>query len=178
MTGSAAGSAMTGSAAGSAATVDPIAPSTDKLPDFDAVKPPLVSEQGPLPRSEKFFGLGGRDMVTAVFDELSPGNLGKKVYVNDEGAYVLIQLKSHNAPNIADFDKQADAIIAELRERRAASAVIDFLKNRCETLAKAGKIHPNTDLVREHDGSGNALPISYQPCQSFRPAPGAGFGGE
>ncbi len=162
----AAGSAAAGSA------VDPLAPTDDKLPEFGTVTPPVVTEEGPMPRKEKFINLGGKDMVRAVFDELSPGNLGKRVYFNSEdNSYVLIQLKTRVNPEKADFDKAADSVIAELRKRRAEAAVYDFVKTRCEAMARASKIKPSIDLVTERDGSGNLMPVSYRPCMSFLAAP-------
>nr|HEX4317048.1 peptidylprolyl isomerase [Kofleriaceae bacterium] len=165
-------------AAGSAAPAADLKPSDDKLPAMDAVAPPKVSEQGPTPRVSKLPGVGGKDIMDAVFDELSPGNLGKRVYAGEDGSYVLIQLKTRASVNVTDFDKQADHVIAELRHRRAEAAVVDYLKNRCETLAKANRIKPNPEYIREHDDQGNPLPSGYHPCMSFALQPGAGGPGE
>ena len=166
-TGSAAGSgvAAVGSAGGS--TAGDVKATDETLPTMDPVAPPKVSEQGPTPRVGKLPGLGGKDILDAVFDELSPGMLGKRVYAGEDGSYVLIQLKTRHNVDTKDFDKDGAHVISELRHRRAAAAVFDFLKNRCETLAKANKIKANPEYIREHDDQGNPLPSAYHPCMSF-----------
>jgi hypothetical protein len=165
--GAGSGSAVAAAGGGSAAGASDIKATDETLPTMDAVAPPKVSEQGPTPRVGKLPGLGGKDILDAVFDELSPGMLGKRVYAGEDGSYVLIQLKTRHSVDTKDFDKDGAHVISELRHRRAAAAVFDFLKNRCETLAKANKIKANQEYIREHDDQGNPLPSAYHPCMSF-----------
>jgi hypothetical protein len=113
-------------------------------------------------------GIGGsKEAVDALFDELQPGNLAKKVYVGDNGTYVVLQLINRAQPSVAEFDKIADTEIARMQEARGQAAVRDWLKNRCDTLTKAGKIRPAPDRIRETDDKGNPAPTVYHPCMYF-----------
>ena len=105
--------------------------------------------------------------LAALFDELTPGMLAKKVYEGD-GAYAVVQLISRSQPKVEDFDKDADRMVEELRGERAQQFVEEWLKERCEKLAADKKIKPNAGLLRETDDKGNLLPTQYHPCMSFR----------
>jgi hypothetical protein len=178
-TGSApAGSAAGGSGAGTGSAgsaVDPIAQSTDVMPRFDAIEPPHVSEQGPMPRASKAGGIGGKDIIEAAFDQLTPASQGDilaslstRIFAGDDNSFVIIQLKDRHQANVAEFDKDAEHVLAEMRHRRSEAAVADYLKARCEALAKSNRIKANQELVREHDDNGNPLPSGYRPCMSFQ----------
>ena len=108
-----------------------------------------------------------KEAQAALFDELTPGMLAKKVYEGD-GAFVVVQLISKSDPKAEDFNKDADRMIEELRGERAIAFVEDWLKERCEKLAKDSKIKPNPGLIRESDDKGNPLPVVYRPCMSFQ----------
>lgn len=171
----------TGSGAGSATGVmtpaggtppappaDDVTPSTDTLPAFDTVKPPFVTRFGPAPRSPSMSGLGNsKGAIAALFDELSPGMIAKRVY-EAEGGFIVMQLISRSSPKVEDFEKEADRLVEELRQNRGAMFLEEWLKDRCQKLAKDGKIHPNPALIREFDDAGKPLPISYRPCMSFQ----------
>ena len=145
-----------------------VVPSTDTLPAFDTVKPPNVTRFGPAPRSSSMSGLGtSKEAVAALFDELSPGMLAKKVYEAD-GGFVLMQLISRSAPKVEDFEKDADRLVQELRANRGQAFLEEWLKERCEKLAKDGRIKPNDALLREFDDAGKPLPVAYKPCMSFQ----------
>ena len=108
-----------------------------------------------------------KEAVAALFDELSPGDVEKKLYEGDGGSYVVLQLITRSEPKVEEFDKTADAEIARMQEARGKAAVHDWLKQRCETLTKAGKIRPATDRIRETDDKGNPAPTVYHPCMYF-----------
>ena len=170
----AAGSAAAApAAAGGAAT--PVAPaptvieaSKDVLPQFAEVPEAKVNPLGPSPRQAKMPGLGSsKEAIEALFDELAPGNLAKQVYEGDAGTYVVLQLINRSQPNASDFDKTADAEMARMQQARGKAALRDWLKSRCETLTKAGKIKPAADRIRETDDKGNPAPTVYRPCMYF-----------
>jgi len=145
-----------------------IEPSKDVLPQFGTVPAAKVNRLGPSPRQAKMQGIGGsKEAIDALFDELSAGNLAKKVYAGDNGTYVVIQLINRSQPSVTEFDKIADTEIARMQEARGRAAVRDWLKNRCEVLTKAGKIRPAADRVRESDDKGNPAPTVYRPCMYF-----------
>jgi hypothetical protein len=131
------------------------------------VEKPHVTRVGPTPRSATMPGLGNSKAAQdAVFEDLEPGRLANKVFEAD-GGYVVVQLIARSKPNIADFDKDADQRVAELRAHRANAFLTEWLKGRCETLVKDGKILPNPELIAEHDDQGRLLPSQYRPCISF-----------
>jgi hypothetical protein len=179
----AAGSAAAGSAAAGAGTgassVPPAPPpaaaapvvieaSKDLLPQFGDVPKAKLNHFGPSPRQAKMPGVGGsKDAIAALFDELAPGNLAKKVYEGDAGHYIVLQLINRAQPNAADFDKTADNEIIRMQEARGKAALHEWLKGRCEALTKAGKIKPAAEKIRETDDKGNPAPTVYHPCMYF-----------
>jgi hypothetical protein len=177
----AAGSAAAGSAAAGSAATAPVptaapttppatnlTPSSDVLPQFGEVAKPTVARFGPSPRSSTMSGIGSsKEAAAALFDELSPGMLAKRVYEGD-GGFAVVQLVARQDPNTADFDKDADRLVEELRQSRGQAFVEQWMQNKCEQLLKDGRISPNAELVRETDDAGKPLPVTYRPCMSFQ----------
>lgn len=162
--------AGSGAPAAAPAPAAPAAPavvvaSKDVLPALGEVPKAKVNRLGPTPRQAKLPGVGGsKAAISALFDELAPGNLAKQVYEGEGGTYLVIQLINKATPKVEDFDKTADAEIARMTEARGRAAVHAWLKGRCETLTKANKIHPAADRIRETDDKGNPAPTVYKPC--------------
>ncbi len=169
----AAGAGSGSSAAAPTATPTPpvvttVVPSSDQLPAFDNVKAPYVSRFGPAPRSPMMSGLGtSKEAAAALFDELSAGMIATRVYEAD-GAFVVVQLIGRNAPKVEEFEKEGDRLVEELRRERAQAFVEEWLQERCEKLRDDKKIKPNSQLIQEFDDAGKAMPVTYQPCMSFR----------
>jgi hypothetical protein len=157
----------TAEAATAAPAVD-LTPSKDVLPSFATVAKPKVITHGPTPRQKQLPGIGdSKEAVTALFDELTPGMLAKRVYESN-GTYMVVQLKDKNAPKVEDFDKVAEQEIRQLRDLRGTLLLEEWLKTRCQELASTRKIEPLGDLIRETDDQGKPLPTVYRPCMSFR----------
>jgi hypothetical protein len=172
--GATAGSAAPGAGSGSAAApAAPPAPkvveaSKDTLPQVGDVPKAKVNRLGPSPRQAKMPGLGGaKDAIDALFDELEPGTLAKNVYEGDNGNFVVVQLINRSQPKVEEFDKIADAEITQMQAARGKAALGQWLKERCDTLTKAGKIRPAPDRIRETDDKGNPAPTVYHPCMYF-----------
>jgi hypothetical protein len=164
----AAGSGAAPAPAAPPAVEDANTPSKDQLPAMAEVAKPHVVRYGPAPRAPSMPGLGNSKAAQdAVFDELEVGRIADKVY-EANGDFIVLQLEGREKPNVADFDKSADQRVEELREHRASEFVNTWLRERCEQLAKDGKIQVNPDLIAEHDDQGRALPTQYHPCISFR----------
>lgn len=172
--GSAAGSAAAGAPAPSPtpaptpkADADVVA-TKDVLPAMADVGKAHVTRVGPVARRTQMAGLGtSKDAIDSVYEGLKPGELGKSV-VEAGGSYVIFQLVDRKQPNMAEFDKDADRRVAELRAQRANAFLDGWLRTRCEKLAKENKIKPAADLIVEHDDQGKALPTSYKPCMFLR----------
>lgn len=163
-----------GSGAGSAAAAPaaPVVPAADApieatkevLPALNEVKA-MVSRLGPVPRNNRLPGVGdSKAAIVELFDELTPGKLAKRVYLGENGRYVVVQLVSKAAPKVEDFDKTASEAMARMQEERSRAAVFEWLLDRCETLNKAKKIRPAPDRIRETDDKGNPAPTIYKPC--------------
>jgi hypothetical protein len=142
--------------------------SKDVLPQLGEISKAKVNRLGPSPRQTKMPGVGGaKGAVDALFDELAPGGVAKHVYEGDGGSFVVLQLVSRSQPKVEDFDKTADAEIVQMQDARGKAALGEWLKTRCETLTKAGKIKPAPDRIRETDEKGNPAPTVYHPCMYF-----------
>jgi hypothetical protein len=156
-----------GSSGTSSAPVN-LEPSKDVLPAFGEVARPAARRITASPRRTTMDGLGNnKQAINAMFDELAPGELAKKVYEGDSGSYVLVQLKERSLPTLEDFDKTAELTIRQLQEARGQAAVQAWLKDRCDVLTKAGKIKPAPDRIRETDDEGKPTPVVYKPCMYF-----------
>lgn len=143
-------------------------PSTEQLPEMAAVEPPNVERAGPTPRATRLPELGTSKLAAkAVFDDLAAGQLSQQIYEVD-GSYVLVQLIERQQPKMEDFDKDADQRVRTLRDQRGQALVESWLKERCESLAKANRIKANPGLTREMDDQGKLGPSFYKPCMSFR----------
>lgn len=175
-TGGATGSAAPGAGSGAAGAASPAAPaapavvepSKDVMPAFGEIPKAKVNRLGPSPRQAKMPGVGGaKDAVDALFDELAPGAVAKNAYEGDGGSFVVVQLINRSQPKVEEFDKTADAEVAQMQAARGKAALGQWLKARCDTLTKAGKIKPAADRIRETDDKGNPAPTVYHPCMYF-----------
>ncbi|HEX3474787.1 MAG TPA: SurA N-terminal domain-containing protein [Kofleriaceae bacterium] len=171
--GTPAGGSAPGSGAGSAAAAasSPPAPapeivaSNDQLPQLDPVDKPKISHIGPVPREGTMPGVGAsKAAITALFDELTPGSVAKKLYEGDSGAYVVVQVVNRTRPEVAEFDKTAGTEIARMRKARGVAALFGWLRTRCETLAKSGRILPAAELIRESNDQGQPTKTVYRAC--------------
>jgi len=85
-----------------------------------------------------------------------------------DGTYTVVQLVEKSQAKIEDFDKEAEQILADMRDARGRALVTDWLKTRCKELDEAGKIKPMADLIAESDDKGKPLPRVYRPCMTLR----------
>ena len=145
-----------------------LTPSNDVLPATSNVGKPHVERLGPSPRQAKMAGLGAsKDAANALFDELAAGQVAKAIYVGEGDTFVVVQLVNRAQPKVDDFDKTADHEVSQLQDARGKAALGQWLKERCDTLTKAGKIKPAADKIRETDDKGNPAPTIYHPCMDF-----------
>jgi hypothetical protein len=144
----------------------PLTASADVLPTMGEVAKPSTLKYGPLTRDrEDIANLGkSADLMRALFDELAAGMIGPEVYEVD-GTYVLVQLAEKKTAKVEDFDKDATKNVESLARERGNALLARWINERCKVLADGGKISYAKDRVTEHDDQGNALPITYQPCQ-------------
>src|SRR5258706_15542267 len=126
-----------------------------------------VSRFGPAPRSPAMAGVGkAKEAIEGLFEQLKQGELAAHPFDAD-GAYAVVQLVARSEPQVAEFEKEADERVTELRAKRAQEFLEGYLKEKCEKLFKDGRIKPNPELIRETDDKGNPKPVEYRPCMSF-----------
>jgi parvulin-like peptidyl-prolyl isomerase len=141
-----------------------LTPSTDVLPAFGTVALPKVHRHGPYPRMPQLPS-AGKEGTRAMFEEIAAGKAANRVYETD-GSYAVLEVIEKGEPKVEDFDKDAAKHIAELRRARAAAALIDWAKTRCELLKKEDKIKPAPRYVVERGEDGKDVQ-TYQPCTNY-----------
>lgn len=141
-----------------------LTPSKDVLPAFGTVALPKVHRHGPYPRMPQL-PAAGKEGTKALFDELTAGKPATRVYETD-GAYSVLEVIDKGEPKNEDFEKDAAKHIAELRRARAAAALLDWAKTRCEQLKKEDKIKPAPRYVVERGEDGKNVQ-TYQPCANY-----------
>jgi parvulin-like peptidyl-prolyl isomerase len=162
-------------------TIPPVVATKDQLPAFGTVEKPKIAHFGPESRKVTLPGLS-KELTGVVFDELSAGNLAKRVYEVD-GNYVLLQISNKAQAKVEDFEKDADRYISRLQLVRSYAAVEDWIEERCKALQKDKKIVPMKELVRETDDkTGKETAQVYQPCMYANQwltvmLPALGYGG-
>jgi len=143
--------------------------SSDTLPAFSDVEKPSIERIGPMVRDrENIERLGkSRELIRAVFDELSPGMIGPRVYEVD-GAFVVVQLQDKKLAKVDDFDKQADRLVANLASERGEQLLSRWIAERCHKLVAEKKIEFSQDKVAERDPEGRPTKVTYRPCESMQ----------
>lgn len=174
-----------GGSGGSAAPTAPAAPSAG-APAAPAapVAPPVVEalpaigtvalKVDSFPALARF---GNRTMVgesaelaKAVFDELTAGALGDKVYEVKTGAvgaaplYVIVQVTSKQLADIAAFEKDASKYVGELATQRGEEYLRDWLKTRCKALVAKNAVQPRRELLTIDTGDGKLALMPWDPC--------------
>jgi hypothetical protein len=151
------------------ATPIEVAASKDQLPTFGDMPAPKYSHHGPEKRVTQLPGLeGAKEAVGILFDDLADGQLAPRVLEGDTGVYYVLQLTKKANPDLAEFDKKADELMQRLQDARSGSMLLDWMRTKCETLSKAGKIKVAADKTRDTDEQGKPLPVTYQPCYQLR----------
>ncbi len=149
------------------AAVNPLAPSADVLPAFGPITKASVTRLGPVARSNRLVDFGeAKALVGLLFDTLAPNELADGIF-EAQGSYAIVQLIARTEPDMKEFDKKVDSMMQLIKQRRSGDALMGWLKDRCETLYKAGKIKPSQSLLREVDDQGKPLPATYKPCISY-----------
>lgn len=173
--------------AGGGAPAAPPAPdhSKDVLPKLGDVEKPKLQVIGPMPRDKEQVGGVGRsaELVKALFEDLEPGAVaprlfevettaaagvgGRSVQVNEGAAYVIVQVNERVEPNVADFEKEAERLIAGEERARAAEIVRGWLVARCRDVVEAGDLSIGNDVLAYQDEQGKPLKFDYVACSNL-----------
>ena len=149
-------------------------PTTEALPQVGKVDPPTVERHDGIVRSGDATPIGdSNELVRALFDELAAGDLAPRIYevrgsvVDPLPQYALVQLTDKKLADVKEFDKQADRLVDRLAMTRGYQLFAEWLRERCSTLATAGKLKPTYAYLQTYDDQGRKQPITYQPCESL-----------
>ena len=113
------------------------------------------------------------ELANALFEQLSVGGVADRIFevrgsvVDPMPQYALIQVTAKELADVAEFDKQADQLLERLALTRGYQLYTEWLRNRCTTLANAGKIKPAWAYLQTYDEQNRKQPITYQPCESL-----------
>jgi hypothetical protein len=145
----------------------PVDASKDTLPAYEAPKA-KVKRVGPMPRSqEDVVDVGAsKELMDALFGgALAPGQLGAQVYaISDEPAFAIVQLIEKAEPDPTEFDKSADALLANAKEDRGRQVVSQWLEARCSDLIGKQEIKIANDVLTTRDDEGNTKQFQYGAC--------------
>ncbi|HEX8954510.1 MAG TPA: peptidylprolyl isomerase [Polyangia bacterium] len=82
-------------------------------------------------------------------------------------AWVVVRVKDHRDPDLADFEKRKSEIIREYQRTKWAELVDNWSKQRCAEVRDDGRIKVNSEVL-EYEVGGKS-PIAYQPCSQKAP---------
>lgn len=153
------------------APVAPVAPAAiEALPAIGAVALKVDS----FPALARF---GNRTMVgesaelaKAVFEDLTDGALGEKVYEVKTGAtgaapvYVIVQVTHKQLADEKAFQKDAGKYVGELATQRGEEYLRDWLKTRCKALVAKNEVQPRRELLTVDTGEGKLALVPWDPC--------------
>lgn len=158
-------------AAAQPAPVAPVAPPVvEALPAIGAIALKVDS----FPALARF---GNRTMVgesaelaKAVFEDLTDGALGEKVYEVKTGAigaapvYVIVQVSHKQLADEKEFQKDAAKYVGELAAQRGEEYLRDWLKMRCKALVAKNEVQPRRELLTVDTGEGKLALVPWDPC--------------
>jgi hypothetical protein len=169
-----------GAGSGAAGTTPPagpppmMLPSADTLPSMAPVEKPVVERHDGMVRSGDQTPIGdSAELVTALFDELAVGTVADRVFevrasvIDPMPQYALVQVTAKDLADVAEFEKQADRLVDRLATIRGIQLFTEWLRERCTSMAKDGKLKPTWAYLQQFDDQGRKEPITYQPCESL-----------
>lgn len=81
-------------------------------------------------------------------------------------AWVVVRVKEHRDPDLADFEKRKSEIIREYERTKWAELVDNWSKHKCTEVRDDGRIKVNSEVL-EYEVGGKS-PIAYQPCSGSK----------
>lgn len=82
-------------------------------------------------------------------------------------AWVVVRVKEHRDPDLADFEKRKSEIVREYERTKWAELVDNWSKQKCTEVRDDGRIKVNSEVL-EYEVGGKS-PIAYQPCSAKGP---------
>jgi peptidyl-prolyl cis-trans isomerase D len=111
----------------------------------------MVQGIGPAPTLAKAaFAMSSEAPLAGPFQEL--------------GSFIVVKLKEHMKPNMAEFEKEKQRLADDAAQRKAQTVVMDWARRRCQEAKEAKKLDVNVDLLRYEGGPEGV--VSYEPCSA------------
>jgi peptidyl-prolyl cis-trans isomerase D len=82
-------------------------------------------------------------------------------------AWVVVRVKEHHDPDLADFEKRKNEIVREYERNKWAELVDSWSKQKCVEVRDDGRIKVNSDVL-EYEVAGKN-PLKYEPCAQKAP---------
>jgi peptidyl-prolyl cis-trans isomerase D len=82
-------------------------------------------------------------------------------------AWVVVRVKEHRDPDLADFEKRKSEIIREYERTKWAELVDNWSKQKCAEVRDEGRIKVNGEVL-EYEVGGKST-VAYQPCSAKGP---------
>lgn len=83
------------------------------------------------------------------------------------GQVVIVKVKEHKDPDLADFEKRRDEIVRQFERQKWAEVMSTWSRQRCLDARDAGKIQVNEEIL-SYDGNKPAQGERYEPCSPSR----------
>jgi len=82
--------------------------------------------------------------------------------VEELGSFIVVKLKEHKEPDLAEFEKHKVGLIEDAAKRKGSMVVMEWALARCREARDAKQIEVNTDILRYENGPESA--VQYEPC--------------
>jgi peptidyl-prolyl cis-trans isomerase D len=125
-------------------------------------KGPVAEETGLYPRrGATVAGIGKAPALSkAIFALTAEAPVAGPV--EEMGSFIVVKLKEHNEPDMAEFEKNKVGLIEDAAKRKGAMVVMEWSLARCREARDAKQIVVNKDLLRYEGGPEGA--VAYDPC--------------
>ena len=111
-------------------------------------------------------GLGSApDVIKAVFDELSIGDVAPKVY-EVGGDYVVVKLIKRDAPDMEKFQTEKTKLASEMAQSKGQIELGELAASQCRRAKEAGQISYDPMLVEYSETEGKQK-TAYSPCSTL-----------
>jgi peptidyl-prolyl cis-trans isomerase D len=108
------------------------------------------------------------EVMTALFEQLKPGELGPKVY-EIENAYFIVRLTKHTEPDMKKYEEDKAKIAAQMTRMKGMEVLAAWEGERCREVAAKNAIEVEPSFVEYGEGADpTKKKTTYTPCMTFR----------
>jgi peptidyl-prolyl cis-trans isomerase D len=111
------------------------------------------------------------EVMTALFDELKPGELGPKVY-EVEKDYFIVRLTKHVEPDMAKYEADKVKIAAQMASQKSEEIRESWEAERCKEVAQKNLIQVEPSFADYENAAADKDKTkkspTYAPCMTYR----------